>query len=350
MNREKTMQCVEQDAERLIRMGAIRRAQQKARLWMAVFILSIVVPLGGLAVFLLLSFKSHSFFREIGTFWFFVFIIPLFFVGKPFRSAMGAYREAYQRSYIPLSLGFVFTELRLLAGNGISWEELALTKTMYTGDCYYSKNIICGKYRGIYLDQSDIRVERISHFRPELRSEGGRRKSIDNLLTVFRGQWTTASLNGKYAPELQIIERGFRNTKHRLSLLNRYKIGPRVLMKDLGFNLKFRVYASDRADADYLLTPNTRKQIRNMAAHTKGRLMLCFTGGELHIAVQTRRKAFSPPSVFLPFREERAIAHIQREIAPFTRLIDALNPDGKLFRHEEIQLPAKPAEKILWLD
>ena len=344
MNREKTMQYVELDAERMIRKGAIRRTLRPARLWTTAFILSIVVPLGGLAVFLRLSVKSNnSLFIGIAEFWFFAFLIPLYFIGNPLRSAKESYRDAVLQSYGALALGTRFTDLQIRQGSGVSWGTVAGTEMIFPGGSLDSVSILRGQYRGIPFEQSEVQT--IATVR-KLYKSGPRYEDK----TFFRGQWTVVPLNGRYQPVLQIIERGFRNKRNRLSLLARYTVGHRYFPKSPGFNFRFRVYAPDREDADYILTPETLKQIRDMAAQTRGRLMLCFVNGALHIVVQRRRGAFSPPSVFLPFREERAIALIQREIAPFTRLIDALNPDGKLFRHEEIQLPAKPAEKILWLD
>lgn len=153
--------------------------------------------------------------------------------------------------------------------------------------------------------------------------------------TIFRGRWTALSLNGSRYPELQILERGFRNKRHLLSFLNRYKLGRRVFVKDLGFDLMFRIYSEDPDEVDSVLTPELRAQIRSLALHTRGRLMLCFTGGELHLAVQTKYAAFSPPNIFLPFRKERAIQSIRREAALFTQLLDELMLDKNLYKPEE---------------
>lgn len=344
MKQQNQLQYVELDAERMIRKGAIRRTLRPARLWTTAFILSIVVPLGGLAVFLRLSVKSNnSLFIGIAEFWFFAFLIPLYFIGNPLRSAKESYRDAVLQSYGPLALGTRFTDLQIRQGSGISWGTLAAAGTIYPGGSLESNSILRGQYRGIPFEQSEIRT--IATVRRLYRS-GPRYEDK----TFFRGQWTVVPINGRFAPELQIIQRGFRNTKHRLSFLNRYKIGRRVFVKDLGFNLMFRVYAEDRDDVNSVLTPDTMKQIQNLANHTRGRLMICFVNGGLHIAVQTRRGTLRPPGVYLPFREERAVARMRREIAPFTQLIDELSRDGKLFRHEEVPPPAEPAEEILWLD
>ena len=345
MNREKTMRYVELDAERMIRLGAISRTLRPARLWVSLYRLTIVALF--IAFFLVLQVlkKNQPILHFIAFAGFLLLYLPLIYFRNSAIRTMRAYRDAFLQSYGPFVLGTIFTNLQIRQGSGVSWETISRTNMMFPGSFLESQSIIRGRYRGIPFEQSAIQTEtRASTFLEKL----NRNHSRD--MTVFRGLWTVVSLNGSYQPELQIIERGFRNKRNRLSLLARYTVGHRYFPKSPGFNFRFRVYAPDREDADHILTPEPLKQIRDMAAQTRGRLMLCFVNGALHIVVQRRRGAFSPPSVFLPFREERAIALIQREIAPFTRLIDALNPDGKLFRHEEIQLPAKPAEKILWLD
>ena len=95
------------------------------------------------------------------------------------------------------------------------------------------------------------------------------------------------------------------------------------------------MYAWDPGDVDYVLTPKVMKQIQNLAVHTKGLVMLGFTDGKLHLAVQTKYAAFSPPNIFLPFREERAIQSIRREAALFTQLLDELMLDKNLYKQEE---------------
>lgn len=326
MNQQNQIQYAEHDAERMIRMGAVEGTRPRARLWAALYALAVGVPLAGIAVFLVLALKHRLPVYAEGAFiTFFITLLPLYYIGSPLRSAMGDYREAYRQNYLPFALKSVFTELDLRAGSGISWGTVADTNMMYPGQFLESQSVIRGQYQAIPFEQSEIQTK-ISvrrHYKSGVRYDDK---------TIFRGQWTIVSLNGRYAPELQIIQRGFRNTKHRLSFLARYTIGRRVLLKDLGFDLLFRVYAGDRDDADAVLTPEVRKRILNLTLRTRGRLMLCFVDGELHIAAQIRRKAFSPPCVFLPFRDERAVASVQREITPYIQLIDELRRDNNLVK------------------
>lgn len=340
MNPEKTIQYAEQDAERMIHTGAVRRTLPKARVWMAMYLLTLVGLVGGLAVFTLISIKKNPLFWVMTLCWFVFFMIPLRFILDPFRSAMDAYRKAYRRSYPPLVLGQIFTGLDFLTGSGISWGTVADTNMMYPGQFLESQSVIRGQYQSIPFEQSEIQTE-ISvrrHYKSGVRYDDK---------TIFRGQWTTVSLDGRYAPELQIIQRGFRNTKHRLSFLARYKIGRRVFLKDLRFDLLFRVYTGDRDDADAVLTPEVRKQILNLTLRTRGKLMLCFVDGALHIALQTRRKAFSPPCVFLPFRDEKSVASIRREINPYFQLIDKLCLDNQaLFSPADAALDSFGANEI----
>ena len=272
MKQQNQLQYVELDAERMIRKGAIRRTIRPARLWTTAFILSIVLPLGGLAVFLRLSVKSNnSLFIGIAEFWFFAFLIPLYFIGSPLRRAKESYRDAVLQSYGPLALGTRFTDLQIRQGSGVSWGTVASTRMINPGQYLDSKSILRGRYRGIPFEQSEIRAITIVR---KLYRHGPR----DVEKTVFRGQWMVLTLSGGIQPDRQTIGRCFPNRRGRQSR---------------------------------------------------------FVNGELHIAVHTRREAFSPPSVFLPFREEKAVAQIQREIAPFTRLIDELSLDNDLFKRED---------------
>lgn len=329
MKQVEQTQFIEQDAERMIRMGAVRRTRPKARFWMTMYILTFVIWFGVLVVFLVLITKNNQnkLYSHLAACFIPLLVFPAEYLKKPLRTAMEAYRDAFLQSYGPFALGTVFTELQLRQGRSVSRDTIADTEMMFPGTFLQSRSIIQGRYRSVPLYLSEIRTEVTVR---RVYKSGVR--YVDK--TIFRGQWMTVPLNGAYYRKLQIIQSGFRNKKSRRSFRFRYTIGRRVSTKSLLFNLKFRVYAENPDDVDYVLTPDTMKQIQALASHSRGKLMLGFADGELHIVTQTRRMAFSPPCVFLPFRDEKALASIQREAAQFTQFIDALRLDNNLFRPE----------------
>ena len=101
MNQQNPIQYVDQDAERIVLRGAVRRTRPKARLWIILFILCIVVSLGILGLFLRLALKSNPRYWGDLILWFFISIIPLYRINKPFRSAVSDYREAFRQCYLP---------------------------------------------------------------------------------------------------------------------------------------------------------------------------------------------------------------------------------------------------------
>lgn len=336
-------QYIEQDAERMIRAGAIRRTIRPARLWVSLYRLCIAALLVVEPYLLIQTSKKDLLIQPILFFatlsGFFIFHFLAFSCKKPAVRAMREYWEAFLQSYGPVAMGTGFRDLEILQGSGVSWRTIANTEMIYPGEYTESNSILRGQYRGISFESSELHT---------LCTRPVRWRSDRLIEYVFScDQWTVLSLNGRYQPELQIIERGFRNTKHRLSLLARYTVGHRYFPKSLSFNLRFRVYAPNRSNAAYVLTPEVMKQIRNMAAQTRGRLMLCFVNGECHIAVRQAwfrlsqlhfpapwRLSFRPPSIFLPFREERFAACMQRDAAPFAALVDELLRNKILFKQE----------------
>lgn len=312
-----------------MRRGAVRRTLRPARLRRVLYFFSMVIVLGAADIFLRMAARGNEIMLFGAVSCFLVFFLLLPFPRSYSINAMLSYLKVFRQYYIPLALEKSFSDLQIQQGGGVSRGTITNTGMMYPGKIIESQSIIRGRYRGVPFEQSTLRID-------DPQRRGGRRgrRRRGNII-VFRGLWTVVSLNGSYQPELQIIQSGFCNKESRLSFHSRYTIGRRVSTKSLGFNLRFRVYALDPGDVDYVLTPKVMKQIQNLAVHTKGLVMLGFTDGKLHLAVQTKYAAFSPPNIFLPFREEKAVAQIQREIAPFTRLIDELSLDNDLFKRED---------------
>ena len=352
MKQQNQLQYVELDAERMIRAGAIKRTIRPARLWVSLYRLCIAALLVVEPYLLIQTAKKDLliqtskkdlliqpilFFATLSGF--FIFHFLAFSCKKPAVRAMREYWEAFLRSYGPVAMGTGFRDLEILQGSGVSWRTIANTEMIYPGEYTESNSILRGQYRGISFESSELQT---------LCCRRGRHQWDEYVF--FCGQWTVLSLNGRYQPELQIIERGFRNTKHRLSLLARYTVGHRYFPKSLSFNLRFRLYAPNRSDAAYVLTPEVMKQICRMAAQIRSKLMLCFVNGECHIAVRQAwfrpsrlhrddfpapwRWSFRPPSIFLPFREERFAACMQRDAAPFAALVDELLRNKNLFKQE----------------
>lgn len=52
--------------------------------------------------------------------WFFISIIPLYRINKPFRSAVSDYRETFRQCYLPQALDKDFSALQVQRGSGLS--------------------------------------------------------------------------------------------------------------------------------------------------------------------------------------------------------------------------------------
>ena len=322
----------------MIRMGAVRHALKRARLWKTVHLLSYALWLCCLAVLLMHIPQEHRFFQRWTVIYSFLSSLIVFLDSglfkKPLRNATKAYQDAFLQCYGPFVLGPIFPELELWQGKGVCWDTIADTKMIFPGSFVESQSLIRAQYRGIPFELSATRTVCFGR-------RLYRRGWVQVEKSYFRGWWTVISLNSAYRPALQIIQSGFKNKRKRRWLLVRYRIGRRVSTKSFRFNLKFRVYARDRDNVDSVLTPDVMKQIRYLASRVNGKLMLGLVDGKLHIAVQARRNAVIAPSVFLPFRDEMAVAYLQRRIEPFTQLIDELS------RHRSLVRPIT-CESIAW--
>lgn len=315
---------VEQDAERMIRMASIRRTLPKARFLQVLYGLSILIGSFGPFLYVRVFTIEDPVSLDLGVIHILLFTLLVFLVRNPMLQAMKEYREAFLRVYVPSVLRTEFTELEARQDRCVPCQTVQTFGMMNPGQFLDEKSLFRVGYRGIPFEQSEMEVYVYVYEKPK----GGKARHVPR--TIFQGRWTNISLFSDYRFVLQIVQNGFRDTYCGLPIVRRYEADC-VYTQSTDFNRGFQVYASNESDALSILTPDVMERIQNLAAHTKGRLMLCFVDGDLHIVAQGPLAGFQPPNAFLPFRDEQANAYVLREIALTSQLIDALLDNKTLF-------------------
>lgn len=281
-------------------------------------IFCIVGALGlGIVAVLMLRNPMVLFFAAFGG----VFI-SIFVMNKPRK----AYREAFKQTYVLQSLESVFTDVDYIPDQGISYDTIAATKMMNMGDRFRSEDYISARYRDIGFEQSDVHIEE------EHESTDSDGHTSRSYVTIFRGRWMIFDFNKEFRANLQIVQKGFRNAKRKRFFGKKENLFKKVDMESEVFNRNFQVYAQNEHDAFYIITPAFMERIKNLTDHNKGKLMFCFVGDRLHIAIHDNKDSFEPGSVFKAIDEQAAMAKIRGEIEMITQFVDELSLDNNLFK------------------
>ena len=257
-----------------------------------------------------------------------IVVISIFFI----EHSRMKYREAFKLAFVPEALSQVFTDLDYVPDKGISQQTVASTRMMYAGDRFRSEDFISARYKNVGFEQSDVLIQRRNHNNSK---HTGARASKSGYTTTFRGRWLIFDFNKQFRSNLQIIQKGFRNTKKKHLFRKSVSLLNPVEMESSAFNKKFKVYAANAHEAFYIITPVFMERIQNLAAHNKGKLMFCFVGNKLHIAFQDGKDSFEPGSALKPLNEEKTTQKIRGEIEVITQFIDELSLDNNLFVQSE---------------
>lgn len=299
------------------------RNQAKNRL-----IACIVTVIAAMILSIIIVQSRSSFFTPV------VFVFPFFFVVigiivsvLVMRKPRQRYRDAYKQALVRRSLESVFTDLEYEPELGISYETIASTKMMNMGDRFHSEDYISAMYRNIRFEQSDVHIEE-EHTTTD--SDG---HTSTSYVTIFRGRWMIFDFNKEFRANLQIAQKGFPNARRKRFFGKKETLFKKVEMESDSFNNGFYVFAQNEHDAFYIVTPAFMERIENLAAHNRGKLLFCFVGDRLHIAIHDNKDSFEPGSLFKSIDETAAMEKIRGEILTITQFIDELNLDNTLFKY-----------------
>ena len=239
------------------------------------------------------------------------------------------YRAAFKEAFVERSLQSIFTNLYYEPTQGISYDTIASTKMMYMGDRFHSEDYIHARYKDVRFEQSDVHIEE------ERQTTDSKGHTSTHYVTIFRGRWMIFDFNKEFRAKVQIAQKGFPNAKRKRFFGKKETLFKKVEMESASFNKAFQVYAQNEHDAFYIITPAFMERVQNLSARNKGKLMFCFIGNRLHIAIHDGKDSFEPGSVFKPINEAQVMQRIRDEIEVITQFIDELSLDNDLFVQED---------------
>ncbi len=230
------------------------------------------------------------------------------------------YKAAFKKEFVEEILRMYFTDLVFDPGRGLSRQVIADTNMMSMGNRYRSDDYICGKYKGIPFEQADVCIQQVT-------SNG----KSSSTTTYFEGRWMIFFFNKDFQWDLQVREKGFAYAKKSGGWFSGKPKMHGIQMENMRFEEAFDVYCMNDHEAYYILTPHIMQSMIELKEQTEGRLLLCFVGGFLHVAVNSGHNAFEPP-VFRRINGEELRNGTMHDISMITRFVDALRLDRNLFK------------------
>ena len=253
----------------------------------------------------------------------FILFIPIAYViykvVTSFSKANKKYQDLYKKTVVIETFKNIFQDVNFNLDQGISYQKISETKMMDMGDSFSSNDYVCGKYKDISFESSDVEIT-------ETRTDSD---GDSYTVTLFRGQWYIFDFNKSFKADLQVCEKGFSNSR-RGGLFSKTPF-KKVELEDMEFNKLFKVYAQNELDAFYVLTPNTMENIKKLLSKINGKLLLCFINERLHIGVESN-KDFYEASLRKKVDIPSSIEKTKNEISVITDFIDILRLDNDLFK------------------
>ena len=240
------------------------------------------------------------------------------------------YKMAFKKVFVVKVLESKFSDLIYEPNLGMPYETIAKTNMMHMGNIYESEDFISAKYKNIKFEQADV------HIQEEETSTDSDGNTTTTYVTIFKGRWMVFDFNKTFKANVQIVQKGFGNSKVKMVSLFRKKddLFKKVSMESEEFNKRFKVYAQSEHEAFYLITPALMTRIIKLDELNKGKLLLGFIDNRLHIGIYDNKDSFEYGSIFKKINEEEIVKRISGEVETITQFVDELNLDNDLFKKE----------------
>lgn len=265
----------------------------------------------------------------------FVFIIFIIFIEIIFGIAMmiiikniingkdiKKFNKEYKNIYVLNFLKQNFENIIYKPEEGISKKEIKKYNTLNLGDKFTSNDYICGTYKNVKFEQSDI------HIQEKYEEEDKDGNKIITWETIFEGRYMIFDFNKNFKSNVQVISNDF--IKRSLPHIKNNK---KVKLEDIEFNKMFKIYSEIEHDAFYILTPHFMEKIKKLYKELDAPIKLTFMENKLHVAVNNGDDSFEY-NVLNPINEEEIEQDIIKDIKLITDFVNELNLDNDLFKKE----------------
>ncbi|WP_146027215.1 DUF3137 domain-containing protein [Bowmanella denitrificans] len=289
------------------------------------FIGCIVVPLLGLLSF---AYAQVNYMGPELIFW--VVGISAMLMYWLVASKWSAYRQGYKTQVVGKLLSTFNRSFKYSPSGEISsvkYKESGLYRRAY--DRYQGEDHVTGKLGKTQLEFSELHTQ----YKTTTTDSKGRTRTTWH--TIFKGLFFVADANKHFKGKTYILpdSTGLFSALGK-SLGNLFGTrDDRVALEDPEFERYFEVYSNDQVEARYLISPALMRRLLAFRYEADARVALSFVGGQLYIAIPTR-KAYFEPKLFKPSVNMDVIEEIYQDLEFITGIVEDLDLNTRIWTKE----------------
>ncbi len=218
------------------------------------------------------------------------------------------YANAYKKEILP-DIARLFGDFSYDVKGKIPMASMKPSKIIPRHTNYTSEDLFSGKYNGVQINFSEIKLEK---------------RSNKHTITVFKGLAVLLSQGTRKFQGHTILTQDkttvFAWLKKATSDLKRAN------MVDPEFEKMFDVYTNDQVEARYLIDPLIIENLKALYADYNGNKMLAaFYDDHFLILIGSNENHFEPAEIRTPATDEKELLAMKHEIAQILSIVDRLS-------------------------
>jgi len=281
----------------------------------------IILPVGG-------GFSvGHLFENRLAPLFFIIIYIPFFLAAlmanaSRVTSELGDYKAFYKDVFARAAIRGTDSNFNYDPFAGISRKEFHKIG-IYSPDEFHAEDQISGIYKGVKFSLSEA-IDIPNGATLELSDSAAL-----NLLSAIVFAWEAMKDMQAFSGSVLVCEFYKKFSGQTIAAsrtLNTRFLGEKEQMDDLFFSKEFRVFADDKVEARYLLTPAFMARLRDLKEKFAGKMGLsaAFMDNKLYLFLNGAKNKFETTLFSLPPSLEDA-AEIKNEILELLSIIDELS-------------------------
>lgn len=234
-----------------------------------------------------------------------------FAAGLSFSSERIKYLKIYKKTVLP-------NTIKNMLIDGVYKEEnkeildYVEGRVIKKGNEREADDYIKGKYKDLSIEVSEFKIT----------YESTDADGDTHVATFFRGPWFIFDFNKSFKYNLVVYH------KNNSSIIN---FGEEIFSEDVEFNDMFKVMATNKQEAFYILTPQMIEKIKELYKKFPSKLIVYFDNNKLHIGLNGYKNLFEPKTS-KNFDIETYKKNITEDFNNIVALAESVKSNNDLFK------------------
>lgn len=227
------------------------------------------------------------------------------------------YATEFKTYFVVKALENYLVDTKYKPNKGIS-KDIISAIGMTTGDKFYSNDYICGNYKDVFFEQSDVEIKEET-----VNNNPDSRRTL--YTTIFKGRWIIFEFNENFKANILLFQKWF----NKLIYHNEHS---NIKSESISFNKKFRIYTKNENEASLILTHTFINKIERLEEKIKGKILLYFIDNKLYIGLNSWKESGGHRNIFKKINNVKIENKITKEIQAIMQFVDELNADNGIFK------------------